>query len=102
MPKKKRKSHVALPPAAPDETQPKAVERSEEQSGDLQGLPDVADADAESVRELVEEGQFYEAEVVSGVESAAPPDSGPVKVRRRREDDVPPEYTERPPDEPKE
>jgi len=74
----------------------------QEQSGDLQGLSDVEDVESESVRELVEEGQFFEAEVVSGVENAPPPDAGPVKMRQRREDDVPPEYTEQPPDEPKE
>ena len=73
-----------------------------EQSGDLQGLSDVAEADGESVRELVEEGQFFEADVVSGVENAPPADDGPIKIRRRSEDDVPPEYRERPRDEPQE
>jgi hypothetical protein len=73
-----------------------------EQSGDLQGLNDDADADSQSVRELVEEGQFFEAEIVSGVENAPTADEGPVRVHKRREDDVPPEYTDRVPDEPKE
>lgn len=41
------------------------------QSGDTQGLSDVAEATSESVMELVEEGQFFEAEVVSGIEEAA-------------------------------
>ena len=36
------------------------------QSGDTQGLSDVAEADSESVEELVEEGQSYEAEVIAG------------------------------------
>lgn len=40
------------------------------QSGDTQGLPDAAEATSESVRELVEEGQYSEAEFVLGVESA--------------------------------
>jgi hypothetical protein len=44
------------------------------QSGDTQGLPDVAEAGSESVRELVEEGQYFEAEVLLGVETAEDPD----------------------------
>lgn len=39
------------------------------QSGDIQGLSGVQSANSESVVELVEEGQDYEAEVVSGVEN---------------------------------
>lgn len=41
------------------------------QSGDVQGLSGVEDVDSESVEELAEEGQDYEAEIVSGVERAA-------------------------------
>jgi hypothetical protein len=41
------------------------------QSGDGQGLSPVADADTESVEELVDTGQAFEADVVSGVEDAA-------------------------------
>jgi hypothetical protein len=62
------------------------------QSGDVQGLPEVESADSESVAELAEEGQDYEAEVVSGVENALDPDQGEVKTREVPEDDVPPEY----------
>jgi hypothetical protein len=36
----------------------------------LQGLPRNPDADSQSVEELVEEGQFHEAEVISGIEDA--------------------------------
>jgi hypothetical protein len=64
------------------------------QAGDLQGLSGVADADSESVEELVEEGQYYEASVVSGVEDAPDADEGPVKTHEVPEDDVPPEYLE--------
>jgi hypothetical protein len=99
MSRKKHKPEVV--PAEPVETQ-QLPDTTAEQSGDLQGLSDFADADTESVRELVEEGQFYEAEVVSGVENAPSADAGPIRIRRRRQDDVPPEYTERLPDEPKE
>jgi hypothetical protein len=45
------------------------------QSGDTQGLSDVAEAGPESVLELVEEGQYFEAEVISGVENAPDPES---------------------------
>ena len=43
------------------------------QSGDTQGLPDVAEAGSESVKELVEEGQYLEAEVLLGIETAEEP-----------------------------
>ena len=62
------------------------------QSGDLQQLSDVADADSESVEELLEEGNAFEAEAVEGVEDAEPPDVSEVKTREVPEDDVPPEY----------
>src|SRR5882724_5418205 len=41
--------------------------RSGQQSGDLQGLSGVAGADSESVDELLEEGNAFEADVVTGV-----------------------------------
>ena len=46
------------------------------QSGDTQGLSDLAEAGSESVEELVEEGQFFEAEVIGGVENAPDADAG--------------------------
>jgi hypothetical protein len=70
------------------------------QSGDVQGLPDAEGAENESVLELIEEGQFYEASVVDGVENAPDADAGPVRVHRRSEDDLPGEYTDRDRDEP--
>ena len=62
------------------------------QSGDTQGLSDVAEADSQSVEELVEDGQSFEAEVISGIENAPDPDVSEVHTRQVREDDVPPEY----------
>jgi hypothetical protein len=41
------------------------------QSGDTQGLSETADAADESVEELADTGQAYEAETISGVEDAA-------------------------------
>lgn len=64
------------------------------QSGDLQGLSEVADADSESVEELVEEGQALEADVVAGVERAGDHESE-VHVHERPMDDVPEEYRDR-------
>jgi len=65
------------------------------QSGDLQGLPRYPGVDFESVEELLEEGQSFEAEAVSGVENAKDPDEGEVTTSELPDDDVPPEYTDR-------
>ena len=65
------------------------------QSGDTQGLSDVAEADSESVEELVEEGQSYEAAVIAGIENAPDPDVSEVHTRQVPEDDVPEEYLEK-------
>lgn len=65
------------------------------QSGDLQGLSEVADADSESVEELIEEGQALEAEAIEGVEDAPDADVKEVRVHDRPEDDVPEEYLDR-------
>ena len=64
------------------------------QSGDTQGLSYVEDADSESVEELVEEGQSFEAGVVAGVEDADA-DQREVRSKQIREDDVPLEYLEK-------
>jgi hypothetical protein len=62
------------------------------QSGDTQGLSGVAEAGSESVEELVEEGQSFEAEVIEGVENAPDADVSEVHTRQVPEDDVPEEY----------
>lgn len=64
----------------------------DEQAGDLQGLSGVEESDSESVRELVEEGQYFEADVVDAIENAPEPDVAEVKTREVPEDDVPAEY----------
>jgi hypothetical protein len=64
------------------------------QAGDVQGLAHFAGADSESVEELAEEGQAFEAEVVSGVENAPDADVAEVTTKEVPEDDVPPEYQE--------
>jgi hypothetical protein len=59
------------------------------QSGDIQGLSTAEVADAESVEELAEEGQAFEAELIDAVENAP---EGEVRTREVPEDDVPEEY----------
>jgi len=68
--------------------------RSAGQSGDTQGLSNAEEADSESVEELVEEGQSFEAGVVGGVEDADA-GQGEVRTKQVREDDVPLEYLEK-------
>lgn len=66
--------------------------RSAGQAGNLQGLSDVADADSESVDELLEEGNSFEAGIVKGVEDAPDADEGEIRTHEVPEDDVPEEY----------
>ena len=60
------------------------------QSGDLEGLSDVESADSESVAELAEEGQDFEAEIVDAVENAQDPDEGELTTEVP-EDDLDPD-----------
>jgi hypothetical protein len=71
--------------------------RSGGQSGDLQGLSNRGGADSESVDELLEEGNAFEAEVVKGVEDVPDADEGEVKTHEVPEDDVPEEYQDNEP-----
>jgi hypothetical protein len=66
--------------------------RSGGQSGDLQGLTNRGEADSESVDELLEEGNAFEAEAVKGVEDADDADEAEVHTHEVPEDDVPEEY----------
>jgi hypothetical protein len=66
--------------------------RSGGQSGDLQGLSGVEGAASESVEELLEEGNAYEADIVKGVEDAQNADENEVETHEVPEDDIPEEY----------
>jgi len=55
-------------------------------------LSDVERADSESVDELIDEGNAFEAGVISGVEEADDQDGREVRTREVPEDDVPGEY----------
>ena len=65
------------------------------QSGDLQGLSNRAGSDSESVDELLEEGNAFEAEIVEGIEDVPDADAGEVRTHEVPEDDVPDEYLEK-------
>ncbi len=67
--------------------------RSGGQSGDLQGLSNRGRADSESVDELLEEGNAFEAEIVKGVEDVE--DETEVHTHEVPEDDVPGEYLDK-------
>lgn len=62
------------------------------QSGDTQQISDAAEADSESVEELLEEGNAFEAGVVRGVQNAKDADVSEVTTHEVPEDDVPEEY----------
>ena len=55
----------------------------------------VAEAGSESVEELLEEGQSFEAEAIGGVQDAADPDVAEVHTKQVPEDDVPGEYLDK-------
>jgi hypothetical protein len=65
------------------------------QSGDLQGLSRAQQANSESVDELVEEGNLFEAGAVAGVEEADSTDEREVQTHELPEDDVPQEYLDK-------
>ena len=65
------------------------------QSGDLQGLSNIEGADSESVAELIEEGNAFEADAVTGVEHAGDNDEKEVRTDEIPEDDVPEEYLDK-------
>ena len=65
------------------------------QSGDLQGLSTIEGADSESVAELIEEGNAFEADAVTGVEHAGDTDEKEVRTHEVPQDDVPGEYRDK-------
>jgi hypothetical protein len=71
------------------------LDHTAEQSGDLQGLSNVQGADSESVDELLEEGNAFEADAVKGVEDAEDADGGEVRTHEVPQDDVPGEYLDK-------
>jgi hypothetical protein len=62
------------------------------QGGATQQISDTPIADSESVEELAEEGNAFEANAIYGVENARDPDVAEVITHEIPEDDVPSEY----------
>ncbi len=93
---KKRRARGKSQPVGTVTFEPKGLGSSSGgQSGDLQGLSNAAGADSESVDELLEEGNAFEAEAVEGVENAPDADQGEIRTREVQEDDVPDEYLDK-------
>jgi hypothetical protein len=59
------------------------------------GLSNAERADSESVEELLEEGNSFEAGVVKGVEDAEDADETEVRTHQVPQDDVPDEYQDK-------
>lgn len=74
---------------------PRRAARAGGQSGDLQGLSRRERADSESVEELLEEGNAFEAGAVAGVQEAEDTEEREVHTREVLEDDVPDEYLDK-------
>jgi len=88
----KRKSEKSRNESRPLGSPAFSRESSGLQSGDLQGLSNRENVDSESVDELLEEGNAFEAGVVSGVEDSREREGKEVRTREIPEDDVPGEY----------
>ena len=81
--------------SAPAFSRERAGSQSGELSGDLQGLSNRKAADSESVDELLEEGNAFEAEAVAGVQRADDNEGQEVHTHEVPEDDVPEEYLDK-------
>jgi hypothetical protein len=66
-----------------------------EADADSQGLSNLEQANSESVSELLDEGNTFEAGAVMGVEEADDADQREVHTREVPEDDVPEEYLDK-------
>ena len=73
-------------------TRQRTRNHSGELSGDLQGLPEIEHLDFENLLELIEEGNAFEANVLTGVEDAEDNEGREVHTHEVPEDDVPGEY----------
>lgn len=97
--KKPVKAQTATKKKSPDRAQARVADYPREssglQSGDFQGLSNVESADSESVNELLEEGNAFEAGIVSGVEDSGRREGKEVRTRQVPEDDVPGEYLDK-------
>ena len=90
-PKKSRKS----PAQTRRSSRPRPQREQMITDSDSQGLSTAETADSESVGELIDEGNTFEAGVVEGVEEADNADEREVRTREFPEDDVPEEYLDK-------
>jgi len=90
-PSRAKREYLNTQPFSPDVLGP----RSSKRSGDLQGVPRREEADSESVEELLEEGNTFEAGAVLGVEDADSHDEKEVRTREVPEDAVTSEYLDK-------
>lgn len=92
-----RKSGLKRSPARTGRSIRKPQGRVQSLRGDAdsQGLSEVERADSESVGELLDEGNAFEAGVVEGVEQADDSEGREVRTREVPEDDVPEEYLDK-------
>jgi len=102
---KKKQSKKKSVPAANRKKPVRSTQRSDswdregatpaQRAEDFQGLSRAEQADSESVDELVEEGNVFEAGAVAGVEEADNEDTREVHTHEVPEDDVPEEYLDK-------
>jgi hypothetical protein len=90
-PKKSRKA----PARSRRSSSPRPLREQMVTDSDSQGLSTAETADSESVGELIDEGNTFEAGVVEGVEEADNADEQEVRTREFPEDDVPEEYLDK-------
>jgi len=93
--KKKRVTNTGVVVGTASLPSVERLQSRDEGAGDLQGLSNRPTANSESVGELLEEGNAFEAEAVEGVEGAPDADQGEVRTHEVPEDDVPQEYLEK-------
>jgi hypothetical protein len=94
-PKRKRVTSTGMVVGTASLPSVERLQSRDEGAGDLQGLSNRPTANSESVDELLEEGNAFEAEAVEGVETALDADQGEVKTHEVPEDDVPQEYLDK-------
>ncbi|HKT88009.1 MAG TPA: hypothetical protein VJQ59_06215 [Candidatus Sulfotelmatobacter sp.] len=90
-PKKTRKA----PARSRTSPRPRPAPKQPVTDSDSQGLSKAETVDSESVGELIDEGNTFEAGVVEGVEQADNADEREVRTREFPEDDVPEEYLDK-------
>jgi hypothetical protein len=88
---KHKSRHNEAQPDEPGSDSGQVGSDSAGQSGDTQGLSQIADAAGESVEGLADTDQAYEAEAIGGVEDAADHPEKPVRITEddARSDDIP-------------